>query len=122
MAGYFGDDINSRADFQKQLELAKQLAEQVLRRLPHDPVLGSVAKQLEALFNWTSNGRVPTPDERKRIIMGIQMAREYEMTEDDDIYKLKRQAGVLDNYVKFWPDDATAADPKNPEYLRFSRL
>jgi hypothetical protein len=117
MAGIFGNTINSRADFQKELARAKADCDLLLQRLPHEDTLASVARQLEALHQWIANGRIPTADERRSISMGIQLHREYETTDDVDIYRLRRLAGALDNYVKSWPDDKTAADPNNANYL-----
>jgi len=117
MAGVFGDTINSRADFQKELDDVKLLCERAVQRLPGERLLGSVLRQLEALQTWTANGRTPTPDERKRIVMGIQMYREYEMTDDDELYGLRGRVGALNNYVNHWPDDKTAADPNNADYV-----
>jgi len=117
MAGVFGDRINSRADFQRELGDAKALTEQVLQRLPHERLLQSVLRQLEALQTWTINNQAPTPEDRKRITMGIQMYREYETTDDDELYALRRRIGSLNNYVKYWPQDDVAADPNNLAYL-----
>ena len=47
MAGVFGDDINNRSDFFRELARAKQLAESVLKRFASDPSLQSVLVQLE---------------------------------------------------------------------------
>jgi hypothetical protein len=111
MAGVFGDDINSRADFQKALALARQKIVPALQRMPNDPALQSMQKQLEAIDQWTANGRIPTPDERRSINMGLTMYRQFEGTEDLEEYELRELAGKLNNYLKYWPDDARAADP-----------
>jgi hypothetical protein len=76
-----------------------------------------VLRQLEALQTWTINNQAPTPEDRKRITMGIQMYREYETTDDDELYALRRRIGSLNNYVKYWPQDDVAADPNNLAYL-----
>jgi hypothetical protein len=117
VAGVFGDRINNRSDFHKELDEVKTYVERVIQRLPHERLLSSVHKQLEALQAWTIGGRTPTPDERKSIIMGIQIYREYEMTDDDDLDRLKGRVGSLNNYVKHWPDDKVATDPNNGIYL-----
>jgi hypothetical protein len=117
MAGIFGDTINNRADFQRELARAKEANELLMQRLPHEDTLQSLARQLEALQQWTTNGRSPTRDQRESISMGIQMYREYETTDDVDLYRLRRLAGELDNYVKSWPDDRAAGDPNNASYL-----
>jgi hypothetical protein len=111
MAGVFGDDINSRADFQKAVALARQTIVPALQRMPNDPALQSMEKQLEAIDQWTANGRVPTVDERRSINMGIVMYRQFEATDDLEAYQLRELAGGINNYLKYWPDDAKAADP-----------
>jgi hypothetical protein len=111
MAGVFGDDINSRADFQKALALAGQKIVPALQRMPDDPALQSMQKQLEAIDQWTVNGGVPTVDQRRSINMGLVMYRQFEGTRDLEEYQLRELAGGINNYLKYWPDDAKAADP-----------
>ena len=111
MAGVFGDDINSRADFQKALALAQQKIVPALQRMPQDPALQSMQKQLDAIGQWTANGGTPTPDQRRSITMGLTMYRQFEGTRDVEEYELRELAGGINNYLKYWPDDAKAADP-----------
>lgn len=122
MAGMFGDKINSRSDFFARLALAQQELARILTRLPHESTLKSVAMQLAAIRSWTANGETPTFGDRKSIDMGLRMFREYEMTDDAEIRALRAVVSSVDTYIKFWPDDATAADPNNDRYLAFSRL
>jgi hypothetical protein len=116
MAGIFGD-INSRADFFRALSDAKLGIGDTLKRLPGDPALESTQVQLDAVDKWTAQGRTPTIQERKSTGMGLRMYRQFEMTDDVALYKLRNLIGEIDNYFLFWPDDATAADPNNQQYL-----
>jgi hypothetical protein len=90
-------------DFLKELHDVKLLCELIMQRLPRERLLESVHRQLEALQTWTADRRTPTREERKRIVMGIQMYREYETTDDDELYKLRGRVGELNNYVNHWP-------------------
>ncbi len=63
MAGIFGAEINNRADFFRELARAKGVLAQVLTRRGADPTLQSVARQLDAIEQWTANGRTPTLEE-----------------------------------------------------------
>jgi hypothetical protein len=117
MAGRFGDAINSRREFFEQLDLAEQRVAAVRSRLPDERPLEYVAEQLASIRRMTAGGRIPTPEERKAISIGIVMYKEYETTDDVDIYRLSQLLSGIDTYVKYWPDDATAADPNNADYL-----
>ena len=117
MAGIFGDAINSRTDFFRRLGQAQQEIRKVLSRLPNEPTLLSVKKQLDAIGKWTANGRRPTVDERKSLDMALRMFREFETTDDVEIHRLRKTVSGVNHYVLFWPDDKTAADPKNSDYL-----
>jgi hypothetical protein len=117
MAGIFGDAINNRGDFFRRLAQARHDVRKILGRLPNEPTLLSVEKQLEAIDRWTANGRTPTLDERKSIDMALRMFREFEMTDDVEIFRLRKVVSGVNHYFQFWPDDATAADPTNPDYL-----
>ena len=122
MAGWFGDEINSRADFFSQLATARSLSAALVKKHPHAGPLKYVAKQLNDIARWTESGRTPTPRERKSVFMALVLSREYETTEDDDILALKNIVSGIDTYVTFWPDDEAAADPNNESYLRLSDL
>jgi hypothetical protein len=121
MAGLFGDEINSRADFFDVLEKAKRAVATVRTRLPKDPTLASVERQLERVDQRTANGREPTQDERADIDMGFRMAREFEGTRDPEIYKLRQLVSSVNHYFEHWPDDRTAADPNNADDLLFEK-
>jgi hypothetical protein len=122
MAGWFGDEINSRKEFFQQLGTAKKLCADLVKKLPHQDPLKYVAKQLDDIERWTLKGRTPTIAERKSVFLALVFSKEYEMTEDDDIIALQDIASGIDAYVTFWPDDKTAADPANEDYLFLSDL
>jgi hypothetical protein len=122
MAGMFGDAINQRADFFDQLAKAQQELAALLQRLPYEAPLKSVGEQLASIERWTANGRTPTLKERKGITIGLQMFKEYDASDDDGIYDVRPKISYIDAYFKFWPDDKTAADPNNSDYLFFTDL
>ena len=122
MAGVFGDSINSRADFMQALARARTDLARVRRRLPHDPALQSAQQQLQAVEQWTANQRTPLPGERERINMGNLVYRQFEATDDVEVYQLRDLIGALDNYLTYWPDDRVASDPKNAAYLSMADL
>jgi hypothetical protein len=117
MAGIFGDKINSRADFFNVLNAARRNAASALRKMPQDPTLNSVNRQLEAIERWTASGRTPTPDERNSVALGLRMSREFEDFDDDDVEELTEGAVALQNYFRHWPEDAIARDPGNKRYF-----
>jgi hypothetical protein len=117
MAGWFGDEINCRKDFFDQLDAARALSVALVKKLPHQNPLKYVAKQLDDIAAWTRNQRSPSEKERKSVFMALVLSKEYETTDDDDILALRDLISGLDAYATFWPDDATAADPNNEDYL-----
>ena len=117
MAGIFGEAVNSRTDFFRRLDESRLGVAKILARLPNEPTLLSVSNQIQAILQWTSNGRVPTLGERKSIDIASRLFREFEMTDDVEISRLRRVVSGVTHYFQYWPDDKTAADPKNSEYL-----
>jgi hypothetical protein len=113
MAGIFGDSIDSRSDFFRVLAHAQRTATSALRRMPADPTLNSVKRQLDAIEQWTANGRTPTEGERNSVGLGLRMLREFEGFDDEDVAALTDAATSIQNYVRHWPDDAAARDPNN---------
>jgi hypothetical protein len=121
MAGVF-DDINNRADFFRELAKATAQVKVVLAQNPHDDTFQAVLTQLEAIARWTANGRTPTDEERGKIGMSLRLHREYEVTDDLEIQKLKNLITPLNNYFRYWPDDTTAGDPNNFDVLKYRRI
>ena len=80
----------------------------------NDPVLVSVAKQLDFIHQLLVDGREPTRQERKSITMGFLMMRRWEEIHDDmPFLDFKGLISLLNMYVTFWPSDRLASDPKN---------
>jgi hypothetical protein len=117
MAGIFGDEINSRAEFFAVVAQAADLVKRILKRMPASVQLQSIRTQLDAIEHWTNGGRTPTVEERGKIGIGIRMYREFSGTDDNDIQVLRRLAGVINNYFFHWPNDAEASDPDNGKYM-----
>lgn len=116
MAGIFGD-IDNRADFFRELAKATAQVKLVISQHPKDFNFQAVLTQLEAIAQWTANDRTPTKEERGKIGMGLRLHREYEVTNDLEIAKLKDIVTSVNNYFEYWPDDKTASDPNNFDYL-----
>src|SRR3954467_5965152 len=110
MAGIFGDEINGRAEFFRELARAIRAVTRLLRR-PNEGVLRSVQDQLQAIEAWTANGRTPSLDERNKPSLSLLMYREFQGSRDGDIVALNDVVAGVHNYFQFWPDDPTAADP-----------
>ena len=117
MAGIFGDDINSRADFLRKLVRVRQECEALIKKLSGEETLEAVLRQLQAIEIWTANGRTPTKRERESLDMALRMVREFEMTDDVEIHDLRDGVSVLHSYVEHWPNDIIASDPDNDDYL-----
>jgi hypothetical protein len=122
MAGVFGDDINNRIDFFQELARAKRQVQQLLTRYSKDPTLQSVLTQLEAIEQWTASGRTPTDAERGKIGMATRMTREFDGPVDPEIFELKKTVLGVDPYFRYWPDDTTASDPSNFDYLKYRKI
>jgi hypothetical protein len=117
MAGLFGDDVNNRSDFLRKLPEVTEACRRLVKRLPHEDALQAVLAQLQAIELWTAHGRTPTQRERASLDMALRMFREYEMTDDVEIFRLRDGVSVLHSYVEHWPSDAIAGDANNNAYL-----
>ncbi|MBL4684277.1 MAG: hypothetical protein JKY37_06790 [Nannocystaceae bacterium] len=117
MAGIFGDEISSRGDFQRELEVALQQHENAPKEHRNDAVIVRVGRQLRAIAGWTKDGGEPTKAERKSITMGVELHREYEYTDDDFLYNFHQCVSGVSNYVRHWPTDEDAADADNFDRL-----
>jgi hypothetical protein len=117
MAGWFGEEIGNRDDFFRQLHVARLRSKDLAQRHPEEGPLQYVHEQLDDIARWTSNARTPTLEERKSVYMALTLSRDYEDTEDDEILALRELISGIDAYVTFWPEDKTASDPDNEDYL-----
>lgn len=60
-----------------------------------DPVLISVLRQLGAIQHWTANGQDVTPEQNKRVTMGLQALRQMaDFPDEQDLVV------TIDNYIK----------------------
>ena len=80
--------IVSAADFQKMLADALAIATQLDERSSGFAVYQSVRRQLEALTEWTANGRRPTAEEEQRITLGMIAVRELDDDSRPEVQKL----------------------------------
>ncbi len=117
MAGVF-EQINGRDDFGRELDRAKGICVEFLKnKLPGNPTLLSVQMQLEFFQGVMRSGRNPTRKERKSIDMGLRLHREFEMTDDVELYNFKELISLLGLYISRWPSDKLASDPGNQEKI-----
>ncbi len=117
MAGIFGDEINNREDFFRELRLALEQHENLPVKYRTDPTIVAVGRQLEAISNWTRDGKTPSRADRRLVVMGYQMHRAYENTDDSHIYDFQQCLDGVNSYIKFWPTDVVASDENNDAYI-----
>lgn len=99
--------IKSRRDFFVALDEALKRTRALLALSPVDPNLASVLKQLEAIMNWTANGREPTKQERESLTVGRILVREFEPAQTDEIESWMKIVGEVVGYFDDWLDDVT---------------
>jgi hypothetical protein len=96
--------IQGRADFFQLLGELLPRARDLLRATPEFGPYSSIVRQLEAISEWTSNGREPTRDERAKITIGRIIAREFEPADpNEDEYGDK--LSQLGFYFAHWLED-----------------
>ncbi|MEY4575988.1 MAG: hypothetical protein RL701_691 [Pseudomonadota bacterium] len=108
MAGIYGR-IDSHAEFQQTLQKALATALHGRAVQPHSPVTINVARQLEAMRQWTANGRSPTEDEQSQIDVGLVASRELSDTGRQETEEWAQELRELDNFFQGWPTDQEAA-------------
>ena len=111
--------IQNRADFFQSIDRAIADTKR-LRGTPPWAPLESILRQLEAMKQWTANGRTPTKDERRSIQIWRTVSRELEPAANDELYDYTQLLTELTFYFKLWWDDAewAAMDTKDPR-IRF---
>src|SRR5438105_14637985 len=107
MAGDHGA-IDSRADFFRDLSRAREMTARFLVATPNDWALDRISRELEAIEQWTANGRTPEATERERVDIGVVALRELAESNLDGADDYCQLLYGLDAYVTDWPDDATA--------------
>ena len=90
--------ITSRGEFEAELKEAIYQADQRLQKSPKWVVMQVVRRQLEAMHNWTKGLRTPTPDERKKINIGLLAVREF-----DDDSEMAELCHKLNYFFQEWP-------------------
>jgi hypothetical protein len=113
MAGSF-EHINNLEDFRREVDRARCLCAEFIKKKDADPTLLTVDKQLEYIQGVLKAGRKPTRDERRSYDMGFRMNRRWEEIHDDvEFWKFKELISLLNLYIEYWPTDKLASDPKN---------
>ena len=82
--------IISTTDFQKMLADALAIVKELEVLSPGFAVYESIRLQLEALTQWTANGRRPTAEEEQRITLGVIAVRELEDDSRPEVQKLSQ--------------------------------
>jgi hypothetical protein len=115
MGGVYGE-INSRADFERVLREAIELAERLAKS--GAPAIVAIAAQLGAMAPWGAEGGEPTEQERKRINVGLIAVRELDDERQDESGALARKLFALNNYAADWPTDEQARTATDADYWR----
>ncbi len=98
--------IQTRDDFLRVLADEVDRARRLEAEVPGLPLFGSLRRQLEAIQQWTADGREPTKDERKSIQMGMLIARELNPAPTDELEDFGGRVQELEFYFKHWRSDA----------------
>jgi|CXWL01.1.fsa_nt_gi hypothetical protein len=96
--------IKTRREFHEVLARTREVA---VRRGAGSPLPmhDSIVAQLDAMGDWTANGRTPTPEERDRITIGLYAIREMDPPMDDAEADHAECLVQLAGYFEEWPDD-----------------
>ncbi|MDQ3367464.1 MAG: hypothetical protein M3680_18750 [Myxococcota bacterium] len=117
MGGVYGI-LNSRADFFRVLDEARQIASRMLEVQPKNGLIASIATQLAAMQRWSADGRDPLADERKTITIGLLAVRQLDADRQDEAGELARKLTILHNYFDEWPSDEAAANATDADYWK----
>lgn len=96
--------IRSRAEFFQVLEQCIAVATQKNRESSFW-VFDSILKQLQAIREWTANGRTPTEEERSELTMGYYAVREFDDEIDGEFGEFLEWVVQLAGYFEEWPED-----------------
>jgi len=116
MGGVYGE-INSRADFERVLQEAADIAARILAG-GRNPVIEAVAGQLAWMARACGGGREPPEDERGKVNVDLIAVRELDADRDDDSGHVARKLYVLDSYFREWPADEQAASATDADIWR----
>ena len=98
--------IRTRGDFMRVLAEELVRARRLESEVPGLPVFSSLRRQLEAITQWTTDGRQPTKEERVSIQMGPLIVRELTPAPTDELEEFGGKIHELEFYLKHWRDDA----------------
>ena len=107
MAGDYGE-INSRVDFHRVLGEALDAVRNILAGTPDFEVMQRIAQELEAMEEWSKDGRTPSDEERGSIDIGLVAVRELDGA-PFPVGDLTERLSELNNYFEDWPTDEEAA-------------
>ena len=115
MAGEYGE-INSSAAFHRLLGESIEVVQRLLSKTPGDELMQLIFEELNAMRRWSTNGRVPTDDERGSIDVGLLAARDFSDAQGEK-GELVQMLFALNNYFEDWPSDEEAANaPDAPAF------
>jgi hypothetical protein len=92
--------IKNRDDFFATLARARAKLAARAAADPRYPLWASMIRQLDAMAQWTANGRIPTDEERDKITVGTLVVRELEPIEEIELYKLGQDLHELQYYFQ----------------------
>jgi hypothetical protein len=92
--------IQTREEFQRILKQTRKDMSKLAEAQPLHPLWKSMLAQLRAMEEWSKDGRVPTQEERDKIIIGVQVVRELEPVEDDAMYDLTQRLHELQYFFQ----------------------
>src|SRR5581483_12082513 len=95
--------IRSRSEFQKVLSEAIELLRSLSKETPGFPPYENIARQLDAMSQRTSGGRVPSAEERSSIDVGLVAARELDAYPDSKIQDLAQRLYELNAFFADFP-------------------
>ena len=92
----------NRTEFLQTLADARQYASRRLSALPGDGIVEAISEQLEAMHEWTSNGRAPTAEEQGRVSIGVIAIREFDGHPDQELRRFGEALCILNDRFANW--------------------
>ena len=94
--------VRSRAEFFSVLESTLEEVTQLTETERRVGIWKTIKAQLEAMTEWSADGRAPTAKERQRLTIGIIVVRELEPAYDPGLYRLTQRLHELSGYFYNW--------------------
>jgi hypothetical protein len=116
MAGVYGE-IDSRADFDRVLQEARDITRRMLAARPDNETIEILDTQLDAMGRWTAAGQVPVKADRDTISIGLIAVRELSDVQDAEVQTLVGKLFALNNYFDDWPTDDEAANATDDDFF-----